>query len=497
MYKVLSQGICIAAIVSLGFHVVPKMLSASAVETAVVQAEDSSLAVSESTADHAADSAVKPADSGDAHADSGSAHVATITFVMLAILLLSAKIGGIVEKFDQPSVVGELAAGVVLSAIAYFGVELLDLARHNSIMAFLAELGAIILLFQVGLESNVAKLLQVGMNSVYVAMIGAILPFVLGTFLIGPLMFPEHTLVSHLFIGAALVATSVGIPATVFRSLKKAHTRPARTFLGATLIDDVLGLITLAIVSALAVGGEVTPLFIAILAGKAFGFLIIAIVLGNILAPYISRGFSMISTGTGMKMGIAFVFALLYAYLASLVGLAPIVGAFAAGLILDAVHFKSFEIPEIAKDLKRIKGFDANERKQIDELIEHHSHAHVEELISSISLILVPLFFVYTGLQVDFASLLQPELYVYAIIITIVAILGKVAAGFAAKGDLKEKLLVGVAMVPRGEVGLIFASVGKSLGALNDELFSIVVLVIILTTFVAPPLVKALAKNIE
>ncbi len=493
MHKVLSYVLFGIAIVSAGFLMQSHPVSASGENSVSI-----ALAVPQIDSQSEVDiDQVQHGEDSDHAAGSGSAHVATVTFVMLAVLLMAAKIGGVVEKFGQPSVVGELAAGVVLSAVAYFGFDLLTQARHDSTMAFLAELGAIILLFQVGLESNISKLLQVGMNSVYVAMIGAVLPFVIGTFLVGPLMFPEQSLVAHLFIGAALVATSVGIPATVFRSLKKAHTRPARTFLGATLIDDVLGLITLAVVSALAVGGEVTPVFVATLAGKAFGFLIIAIILGNILAPYISRGFSMISTGTGMKMSIAFAFALLYAYLASLVGLAPIVGAFAAGLILDAVHFKSFEVPEIAKDLMKIKGFDKNERKQINQLIEHHSHSHVEELISSISLILVPLFFVYTGLQVDFASLLQPELYLYAVVIALAAIFAKVAAGFAAKGDFKEKLLVGVAMVPRGEVGLIFASVGKSLGALNDELFSVIVLVIILTTFVAPPLVKSLAKNLD
>jgi Kef-type K+ transport system membrane component KefB len=420
-----------------------------------------------------------------------------ITLLFLGVLLLAAKLGGIVEKFGQPGVLGEIGAGIALSAVAFFGLQAITDIRHNEVLAFIAELGAVILLFQIGLESNIGKMMKVGLNALLVAVIGVVAPFVLGAFVLGPLLLPHLDFVSHLFLGAALVATSVGITAYVFREMGIAKTRASQTVLGAAVIDDILGLLVLAIVSALAAGGSVDGPFIMLLTVKAFGFLAGALILGNILAKVLSRAFSAIHTGTGMKLALALSFALSYAYIATLVGLAPIVGAFAAGLILDAVHFNSFDLPPIAKQLKRLRGFDKKEKKKIDELIEEHKHGHVEDLVGNLGLLLVPIFFVYTGLQIEFSSLLDPSLYVTAGIISVVAIFGKVIAGFAARGKLQEKLLVGVSMVPRGEVGLIFASVGKGLGAINDELFSIIILVIIITTFIAPPLIKLLSRRME
>lgn len=424
-------------------------------------------------------------------------HTAGLTFLFLAILLLSAKIGGIVEKFGQPAVLGELAAGIVLSMIGFFGIHAIDEIRHNEIMAFFAELGAVILLFQIGLESNIARMAKVGVRAFIVAIIGVIVPFVLGTFLLSPLVFPKDSFITHLFVGAALVATSVGITAYVFQEMKMLKTRACQTVLGAAVIDDILGLLILAVVSALATGGRVDAAYLTILIVKAFGFLIGAILLGNILAKTLSRMFSLVSTGMGMKLTLALTFALVYAYIATLVGLAPIVGAFAAGLILDAVHFKRFALPPIAIDLQRLRGFDKEEKEKIDHLIKKHQHGHVEDLVAGIGLLLIPVFFVYTGLQIDFGSLLNPQLYLIAILISIAAIGGKILAGFAAAGKLNEKLLVGAAMVPRGEVGLIFASVGKGLGAINDTVFSTIVLVIIITTFVSPPLIKSLLAKTE
>ncbi len=415
-----------------------------------------------------------------------------ITFVLLAILLIAAKLGGAVEKLGQPGVLGEIAAGIALSALGYFGVSILFEARDSQILAFIAELGAVILLFQIGLESNIGKMAKVGANALLVAMIGATLPFVLGTWVLGPLFFPEAPIASHLFLGAALVATSVGITAYVFQAMGMSKTRPAQVVLGAAVIDDVLGLLVLAVVSAIAAGGAVSLGMVGILSAKAFAFLALAILLGGIFAKTLSRAFSAISTGIGMKLTLALGFALVFSYLATLVGLAPIVGAFAAGLILDAVHFTSFQLPPIATDLRRLRGFDDEEKEKITKLIAKHEHGHIEDLIGNLGLILVPVFFVYTGLQIDFASLLNPNLYLVAGIITLIAIAAKVVAGIGAQGSITEKALVGVSMVPRGEVGLIFASTGMALGAISSEIFSVIVLVIIGTTFAAPPLIKLL-----
>jgi Kef-type K+ transport system membrane component KefB len=407
-------------------------------------------------------------------------------FLLVGVALLAAKLGGIIERFGQPTVLGELFMGIVLSGLAYFGVQFIDELRHNEIIEFLAQFGVVILLFQIGLESNLTTMRKVGTNALLVAVVGVVLPFVFGTWVLGPILFSDEAFTAHLFLGASLVATSVGITASVFRSFKISKSTAAQTVLGAAVIDDVLGLVVLAVVSNIASGGEVTVGSVGIILLKAVGFLAGATILGRLTADKISYLFSSIHPGIGMKITLALTFALGFAYLAELFGLEPIIGAFAAGLLLDPVHFRRFHMPPIVSSLQHIRGFNKAEKTKLSEIIEEHRNSHVEDLIGSLGLVFIPVFFLLTGLSIEFESLLNPRLYVLALIITVIAIAGKFAAGFASKGDKNEKSLIGMAMVPRGEVGLIFAATGKGLGVLSDELFSIIVIVVILTTFVAP-----------
>lgn len=418
-----------------------------------------------------------------------------IVFAMFALVLVAGKIGNFVERFGQPAVIGELLAGIALSAAGYFGWHFIDEVTSSTVIAFVASFGALLLLFSIGLESNMQEMKKVGLNALFVALIGVALPFLLGTYLLAPIFYGDASTSAKLFIGAALVATSVGITASVFRSLNMIRSRAAQTVLGAAVIDDVLGLIVLAVVSALATGGTVTVVSVMTIALKSFGFLAGALLIGTLLAKQLSFVFSKISSGIAMKLTFALGFALVFGYLAELFGLEPIIGAFAAGLLLDQVHFNSFADPQIVHDLKELDFKAQKDREAVLRIINKHKHSHIEDLISTVSLIFVPVFFVYTGMQIEFGSLLQPKLYLIALIIAAFAIAGKVAAGLAAKGDMKEKLLVGVSMVPRGEVGLIFAATGKALGVLNDEIFSVIVIVVIVTTFVAPPLIKKLAAK--
>jgi Kef-type K+ transport system membrane component KefB len=434
-------------------------------------------------------------ENSDEHSEN-SVHHFGIVFAMFALVLIAGKLGNFVEKFGQPAVIGELLAGVTLSALGYFGWSFIDEIASNEIISFLAQFGALLLLFSIGLESNIKEMKKVGVRALMVALIGVIIPFVLGAFVLGPVFFGDESSNARLFLGASLVATSVGITASVFRSLKLSKTRAAQTVLGAAVIDDVLGLIVLAIVSALVSGGDLTAGLVAELALKSFGFLGGALLLGTIIAKPISKFFSSIHTGIGMKLTLAIGFALVFGYLAELFGLEPIIGAFAAGLLLDQVHFASFSDPEIIEDIKHLET-DAIHGKTMAQLIKKHRHAHVEDLINSIGLIFIPVFFVYTGLQIDFGSLLQPRLYLIAGIISIFAILGKFVAGLAAEGSRTEKMFVGVSMVPRGEVGLIFAATGSALGVLSSELFSTIVLVVIITTFVSPALIKKLGFKLK
>ncbi len=434
---------------------------------------------------------------GADHASEGGVIHFGLVFAMFAMVLVASKSGNVVERYGQPAVIGELLAGIALAVTGYLGWGFIDQINSSEIIAFISSLGALLLLFSIGLESNLHEMTKVGKSSLRVALLGVVLPFVVGTYVLGPLFYGDESLNARLFLGAALVATSVGIPSSVLRQLKLTKTRAAQTFLGATVIDDILGLIILAIVSALATGGDASLGLVSQLALKSFGFLGGAILVGSLLTKQISKLFGSIHTGVGMKVSFAISFALLLGYLAELFGLEPIIGAFAAGLLLDAVHFDHFDDPETVSDLKQLEFKDPKDRKNVLALINKHKHSHIEDLINNIGLIFIPVFFLSIGLQIDIESLLDPQLYLIAFLMSIAAFFTKFLAGFGAAGDTNEKMFVGSCMVPRGEVGLIFAATGKSLGVLNDELFSVIVLVVMLTTFAAPPLIKRFGQKLQ
>jgi Kef-type K+ transport system membrane component KefB len=292
-----------------------------------------------------------------------------------------------------------------------------------------------------------------------------------------------------------LTATSVGITARVFRDLGKIKMPEAQIVLGAAVIDDVMGLIILAVVSALVTIGAVSVGAVSWIIAKAILFLIGAIVIGQLSAPVLGRWFSRIHTGAGMKFTLAVSFALIFSYFAGLIGLAPIVGAFAAGLVLDPVHFRFFQRPKLSEELAQQAesvGVPAH-KAELLRVAEEHSEKHVEELIEPLAHLLVPIFFVVTGMSVRLETLFDPKILGVALAITVIAFIGKYAAGLAA-GKV-NKHIVGFGMVPRGEVGLIFATIGQSLGVISDEVFSIIVIMVILTTLLTPPILSHLLKK--
>lgn len=419
---------------------------------------------------------------------------ASSTFVWIVLILLAAKTASLVERFGQPAVLGELVVGVILGNLTLVGLHGLEPLKNNEIIKFLAELGVVILLFQVGLESNVQQMRRVGARALLVALIGVIAPFVLGTYVMGPLLLPGLPSTAYLFIGAALTATSVGITARVFRDLGKLQTPEAQIVLGAAVIDDVIGLIILAVVSAIVSAGTIDLGTIAVITGKAVVFLAGAIVLGQILAARLSRAFSKIHTGMGMKFTLAIAFALLTAHFAETIGLAPIVGAFAAGLVLEPVHFEHFDDPKIITDLRQAMiGAPADVSQRLQAVIEHHVDRHMEDLLEPLGHFLVPIFFVLTGMNVRIETLLNPTTLIIALAIAAVAFVGKMVAGLVA-GPV-NRVIVGIGMIPRGEVGLIFAASGRSLGVISDQVFSIIVIVVILSTLLTPPLLSLLLRR--
>ncbi|HJY29471.1 MAG TPA: cation:proton antiporter [Pyrinomonadaceae bacterium] len=394
----------------------------------------------------------------------------------VAVMLVIAKLmGEVFERLRQPAVLGELFAGILLGNLVLLGFTSAESLKTNATVAALAEFGVIILLFEVGLESDLKEMMEVGWSSLLVAVLGVIAPFVLG-WAVSAYLIPDEPRLAHIFIGATLCATSVGITARVFKDLGKLNTREARIILGAAVIDDVLGLLILAVVAgaikAVATGASLSMLDVALIAIKSLAFLIGSIVVGQLLVPRLLRGAGRLET-RGVLLTLAISVCLVLAWASAKVGLAPIVGAFAAGLILDEVHYKP-----------------SGGRKERD----------LHDLLQPVSTVLVPIFFVLMGLKVDLRLFMQFDILGLAIALTLAAIVGKqiCALGVIERGI--NRLAVGLGMIPRGEVGLIFAGIGATLmlpsasGAnvpvISSAIFGAVVIMVIITTLITPITLK-------
>jgi Kef-type K+ transport system membrane component KefB len=389
----------------------------------------------------------------------------------LAIILAAAKLGGdVAVRLRQPAVLGELTAGVLLGALDLVGIGWLQPIESNATIDILARLGVIILLFEVGLESTVRDMLKVGWPSLVVAVLGVVTPFALG-WGVGALLLPGHSVYVHAFLGATLTATSVGITARVLKDLNRSRTAEARVILGAAVIDDVLGLVILAVVTgviaAADIGSSIAFGDIALILGKAVAFLFGAMALGVYLSPKLF-GLASRLRGRGVLLATALVFCFLLAWLSGLIGLAPIVGAYAAGLILESAHFKDFV---------------------------ERGEQQLEDLVHPISSFLVPVFFVLMGMRVELRAFARPEVLGLAALLTLAAIVGKQACALGAWGRKLDGLSIGIGMIPRGEVGLIFANIGLGLvvageRVVDEGIYSSVVIMVIVTTMITPPALK-------
>jgi Kef-type K+ transport system membrane component KefB len=389
----------------------------------------------------------------------------------LAAILAAAKLGGdLAERAGQPAVLGELLAGVLLGSLDFVGVSWFRELAGDVTINGLATVGVVLLLFEVGLESTVSDMQKVGWRAFWVALVGVVTPWVLG-YGVGALLMPDRSPYVHLFLGATLTATSVGITARVLRDLGRSHTAEARIILGAAVIDDVLGLLILAVMGGLIGAADrgtgLSSGALSWLVAKAVIFLFGALWLGTVISPRLF-GLTARLRGTSLLLVTALVFCFLMAAGAAAIGLAPIVGAYAAGLVLERVHYREFT---------------------------NRGEHQLEELIKPVSGFLVPIFFVLMGLKVDLRGLGGGQHLGLALVVVAVAILGKQACALGGLGTSLDKLTLGIGMIPRGEVGLIFANMGLGLTIggqpiIDSTLYSIVVFMVLVTTVVTPPALK-------
>jgi Kef-type K+ transport system membrane component KefB len=406
----------------------------------------------------------------------------------LVVIYLASKVGGeLSNKFGLPPVLGELVGGVVVGisvlhllvfpqsgadSSSSLIITLLEATAgltpeaangvfnaQSEVISTMSELGVIILLFEIGLESNIKELMAVGIQATIVAIVGVVVPFAAGT--AGLMILFGVSPIPAIFAGAALTATSIGITSKVLSELGRLSSKEGQIILGAAVIDDVLGIIVLAVVASLAKDGAVDVGKVVYLIVSASGFLLGAIVLGNVFSKFFVAIANQLRT-RGQLVIPALIFALIMAYFAAIIQLEAILGAFAAGLVLD----------------------------ETDERVE------LQKQVIPIADILVPIFFVVVGAKTDL-SVLNPAIpsnregLIMAVFLIAVAIIGKVVTGLTVFGQPEiNRLAIGVGMIPRGEVGLVFASVGAASGALSKSLTAAIIMMVILTTFLAPPLLR-------
>lgn len=375
----------------------------------------------------------------------------------LVLILLAAKLASEgIERLGQTAVLGELLAGILI------GPGVFGLVHESEILHLLAEIGVIILLFEIGLDSDLTELVRAGVQSTAVAMAGVLTPMALG-YLLGS-WWGFSPLVA-IFLGATLTATSVGITARVLSDLGQLRAASSRIILGAAVIDDILGLIILALVAGLAETGQVSLGAIAVSLGKAVAFLALAIVLGIRFAPLLLRWVGQMRA-RGSLIVYAVLFCLLLALISARIGLATIIGAFAAGLVLART-----------------------ERR-----------AHIEELIKPVADLFVPVFFVTVGMQVR-PGTLNPfgastrAIFWFAVVLSAIAVASKLVAGLAVYQKGIRRWPVGVGMIPRGEVGLIFAGIGLSRGVIDQGLYAACVGMVMITTIITPLWLQALYRK--
>ncbi|MBU6317569.1 MAG: cation:proton antiporter, partial [Acidobacteria bacterium] len=381
----------------------------------------------------------------------GSFDLARLLADLLIVLVAAKLVGELAERLRIPSVLGEIVAGVVIGPSV---LGLVDLTGDRGVsIGVLAEIGVLLLLLAVGMEMDLAELGKVGRPSLLVAVIGVAAPFAVGT-AVG-LAFGEPT-ETAVFFGAALTATSVGITARVFGDLRALATVEARIVLGAAVADDVLGLVILTVVTKVVTGGDVGVGLVAETLGLAVAFLLVTGVIGVFAVPKAidvvhrraSSGATVVVAAMALTLG--------FAMLADAAKLAFIIGAFMAGLGLG----RSEHHERIARDL------------------------------GAVGNIFIPVFFLQIGINADLGAMAKPSVLGLAAAMCALAIGGKLLAAVGAFGTRADKVLIGIGMVPRGEVGLIFASIGLTTGVLNTDQYGALLIVVLVTTIITPPLLR-------
>lgn len=381
-----------------------------------------------------------------------------LLFLLLVILITRVSI--LLKNVGIPSILGELCGGMFIALLAFYNLNFFRNIPSNSTLAFLSELGGIFLLFEIGLDSDIDVLKKNAIYTITIACVGAILPFISGYFFAKYFM-PEPTLNLCLFFGAALAATSTGISVRIFKDYNLINSRACQIVLASSVIDDIISLVILTYITAIAITGNFTINNLLIIFPKIVIFFV-ALYVG--VRKILPRIIDIDKKDNALDLTIIISICLLSSWLAHFIGLSSIIGAFLAGLFMDKTYFKE----------------------------KHY-------LIYPFIWIFVPIFFIYSGMQINIASLMEHNTFKLALLLSIIAIITKVISPLIIKNQSSflDKLIVGLGIAPRGEIGLIIALVGKSIGVINDYCFNIITIMVFLTSFISPILLNQVIKIVK
>jgi Kef-type K+ transport system membrane component KefB len=375
-----------------------------------------------------------------------------LLFAVAAILITTRVLSVFAQKFGQPAILGELLGGVVLGASVLGILDPTDPGIH-----ILAELGLLILLFEIGLATDLRALTRVGGTATVIAVVGVALPFAFGYMALSAMGVGR---LAAIVCAASLTATSIGVSTRVLAELGFLQTVEGQVVLGTAVLDDIIGLVILSVIGSFAAGVAITTAGVARTSAVAFGFVAVAIIVGSFVVPPLFHAAKRLRSPTTIAvMGLAFAFSL--AAVAGLLGSAIIVGGFVAGVLLNRI--------DQTDDVQRSAG--------------------------AMGTLLTPIFFASVGASVDLRAFAQPRTLLITLVLLVAGAVGKLMAAYVPVWFKGNKALIGTAILPRGEVELIVAQTGLAIGALDAGLFGAITLMVLLTTLLSPPLIQAVAKR--
>ena len=397
-----------------------------------------------------------------------------IFILVFAILALS------VNKLKQPVVLGQILIGSIIGVLAHYNIGVFKPITSNHTLEFLAQIGSIFLLFEIGLESDIKEIKKSGRHAIIVAITGVIIPFLLGFYVLSPLIISNPSTSFSLFIASVLAVTSTGISVSVFKDMGIIKNKSCQIVFCASIIDDIVGLILLSIISAFSLGRNININEILFILSTVIAFFIISAFLGRYVLPFtIDKLISKISIKDEMLTLTMVVFCLFLSWYAEVIGLTSIIGAFMAGLLIKEKYFVKYAT------------ISSQSKSQI---YLDDSNSNIIHLISPLGRIMTPIFFIYAGMQIDIINALNIETLKLAVTISFFAIISKSLAGILLPRDF-NRWLIGFGMVPRGEIGVIFALAGFKLQLIDNTIFTAILMMVIITSVITPLIINRVYKS--